>query len=246
MGEVIMKYALLLCLSFSAIGAVTNQELFLRGNKAYADGNYEQALKDYQAITCKAGATVYNMGLCYYKLGDFAHALASFKQAARIAHQSTLVNASMEYSDRIERTMQIYQEPTFGQRWVRSLQIRVAGTSLLQWQLMLLVLLYSGLFCIWRCKKKKVRILLGFFVIWCVISLIPVIIIKSGDEYRHTGITIPQTMTVYSGPYQHCHQRGTINACHEVAILQKQKGWYKIQYEGVIGWVPQESLALTV
>jgi tetratricopeptide (TPR) repeat protein len=245
MGESVMKRVLLVCIVFGSMGAITNQELFLRANKQFAEGNYELALNDYEAVTHQASAVVYNMGICRYKLGNFAQSLACFKRAARTATRST-IDAIMENSDRVARHMQVYQESSVAQSMMRSIHAIVAGTSLLQWQIMLLLVLYIGMLCVWRCKKRALRIFLGGFVLLYVMSLIPIIMIKWADAYINTAIVLPQSMIVYSGPYQDCHQQGTLASGREVVLLQKQKGWYKIQDHTIIGWVPQESLALTI
>lgn len=49
---------------------VSNQELFLEGNRQFHLGAYQQALESYEAITDKGAATWFNRGRCYQALGN--------------------------------------------------------------------------------------------------------------------------------------------------------------------------------
>jgi len=239
-----MKWVALASFFVGTLCAITNQELFLRANKEFHDGNYAHALKDYEAVTHKASAVLYNMGICFYKSGQLSQALACFKHAQRIATRAT-IQAIMENSDRVARRMQVYQAPSSIARIDGCIRSQTAGTSLLQWQVIFLFLLYLGAFIVWRSKKRVRCLVLGCCVMACAVSVIPILRVKWIDTHVYTGIVINKSMAVYSGPYNHCHEQGTLVAGQEVAILQIRDGWYKIRYGTILGWVPQELLAPT-
>ena len=65
---------------------VTASERFVAGSRAFEDGDFRQALADFQAAieSGEEGPAVhYNLAVCYYKLGDYRRAEAAFMDLAR-------------------------------------------------------------------------------------------------------------------------------------------------------------------
>ena len=81
MDKAIRKSFIILCLSASLCGAQPEQELFVRGNKAYEQNQWGEALRSYEEISKKGCAVWYNMGNCFYKKGNGSQAIICWKRA---------------------------------------------------------------------------------------------------------------------------------------------------------------------
>lgn len=80
---------------FGVLSFASADKWFEQAGKAYADGNYEQALKAYEksAETSPQSAVVYyNIGNTYYRLGQLAEAQNSFEYAASLSENSHLIS----------------------------------------------------------------------------------------------------------------------------------------------------------
>lgn len=130
-----MKYRLLILVLFGcASKGVTQQEYFLRGNKAYKMSNHQQALDNYCMINDKGCCVWGNMGLSYKAQNKEQEALycwyKALQQASglKIAYQinNFLCEQEMDYSS--VRTMR-------DKVWQRSLRPLVYGMPLgiVQW-----------------------------------------------------------------------------------------------------------------
>src|SRR5437016_1843564 len=59
----------------------SEEELFLRANKYYAEKDYNNALQTYDMISKKGSAVLYNMGNCYFHQQDYPYALVHWSRA---------------------------------------------------------------------------------------------------------------------------------------------------------------------
>jgi len=74
---------------------------FLRGNQAYADGRYDEAIAAYQAVRAagwESGALEYNLGNAYMKRGDIGRAVASYERAVRRLPRDPDVAANLAFA----------------------------------------------------------------------------------------------------------------------------------------------------
>ena len=242
-----MRYVLVIGVVLSAtlhMHATTNQELFLRANKQYQSGYYDQALCQFTLITHKTSAVLYNMGLCSYQLGNYAHALWAFKQALRMATSRALMDATEHNLEHTYNALGKTVPTTFGAQIVRSVQRLTVGTTILQWQLILLMLMYIlvALF-VWRQRPRwRTAVLVAGAI--CCVGVFMVFAVKRTAASVSAAIVVTKELPVCSGPYQDCHAQGTISYADEVTVLKTHKNWCKVRYGTIMGWVPQESILL--
>ncbi|MCY3774913.1 MAG: tetratricopeptide repeat protein [Candidatus Aminicenantes bacterium] len=65
----------------------SREGLFLQGNRHYEAGDYRKALESYAAIAAmgyESGPLYFNMGNCYYKLGETGPAILHYERASRL------------------------------------------------------------------------------------------------------------------------------------------------------------------
>lgn len=240
-----MRYLFMVCgivFTVSYIHATTNQELFLAANKQYQDRNYTQACEQYALITHKTSAVWYNMGLCYYQLGKYAEALWALRSARRIVAQAALMDQIDRAVEQTSKAVGPTDSLSFGARLVRWVERLIVGTSVLQWQLFILILVYMlMLLVVYRQRVRWCRIICAMGAALVLGSLL-VLVIKQSVIIASTAIVTVQELPVCSGPYRDCHVQGMVRYGDEVKLLTTHKNWCKVTYGSIIGWVPQESI----
>lgn len=224
------------------LSASTNQELFLRANSFYKLGQYQQALDAYQSISNKTSVVWYDIGLCFYRLGKLGHALWSFKHASRRATQKdfdTIVAAT----DHIEKQLGRPSDNSIKRVIYRYMQRATVGTSLLQWQLLLLFFVYALSGILMLVSRRKVLIFMLTAVLLCAVVISSsVCMFKWIEKSSNMAIVAVQRVEIFSGPYQDCHTQGTLDYAQEVVILEGYNDWCKIKSGTIIGWVAKKSI----
>jgi tetratricopeptide (TPR) repeat protein len=243
---------------FTLTSAIANgtyyQEVFLRANKLYKEGAYENALEAYNSIQDKGAAVWYNSGNCLYKLGNYIDALvafkrallnASYKQRTVIKHniEQTLLalNVSSKVVDSRFRVLQVVIDFT---KWL------TAMTSLLFLQLLFLFLLYATFFCVWYLQRSqtKSRIIIGILGTMTTCSAIA-LIVKYDDTLFTHGIVTHNQASIFVGPDKKYHMVATVGLADELIILEKSTDWYKVkkgrllEKDHLLGWIPAEYVA---
>lgn len=83
------------------------QELFFKAGQSYEKGQYEEAEKIYQKILGEDpnGAVYYNLGNTYFRLGDKAKAIFSFRKALRYFPMNGDLHYNLQYlrSDTVDK-----------------------------------------------------------------------------------------------------------------------------------------------
>src|SRR3989304_7631540 len=77
--------AMLLCTYINTVAAATppTQELFIKANEFYKQGNFAGAYELYQQIPNKSAQVQYNLGNCAYKRGKLGYALWHWRKAEK-------------------------------------------------------------------------------------------------------------------------------------------------------------------
>lgn len=214
--------------------SMSNQEIFLRGNKAYQTGAYDDALQWYEQITKKGDAVWHNMGNCCYHLNRFVDARVYWQRAQQHAAYADYCTLQTQLAVLDAQLGDEVQAPASWLFWIRS---HTASYSLLMIQLITLALWF--LVCIAIIKRMH------WFMILILLSLSICGIWLSIDMQRQrTGnyaVTM-QEVPFYVGPNNSYHQQGIIKQAHTVTITDKREGWYKIAYKGLAGWVQADKL----
>jgi tetratricopeptide (TPR) repeat protein len=235
-------YLLSMCF-FTHLAAVpTMQELFLRANVLYQQGHSQEALSVYQSIEPKGSAVLYNMGLCWYRLGDYGHALASWRQAERIA--------SVREYQHIERAIAIVHErlhiassESVFSRCMWKFYRYASVVPPLAAQLLFLVCVCMLFFYKkwWYYGVHRKSLIMGMSCIavlcaWCLC-------LQYAGQNARRGVVIAQ-VPVYSGPDTQFHERGNLSVATEVVIQDGTSSWYKVANEKINGWVKADAIVV--
>jgi hypothetical protein len=233
MNRYVCSIFLMFCFVLS-YGA-SNQEIFLRGNKAYQEGAYKDALDWYEQIEQKGDAVWHNMGNCCYHLQRPVDACVYWQRAQQHAacDDYCALNTQIALLDG-----DVAQEKPNGiqscREWLRS---HTASCSLLALQLITLLLWF--LICI--ALRREIHwsinvclLLVSMFMIWLSIDV-------QLQRNRSCAVT-NEEIPVFIGPNSSYHQQGSIKQAQAVIITGEREGWYKIAYKGLAGWVQADKL----
>jgi len=218
------------------------QELFLRANYLYEHGEISQALAAYQEVSPKGSATWYNMGVCWYRQGNDAQALAcwlqaeytaSFKELRMIAHAIDMVRSKRGGEQHAGLLVR------FGH--VVRLYVRALPLALIQ--LLLLLGLCLLFFCSkwWYYGKHGKGILLGASCMTLV--ALGNLFFLYQEQHGRRGVIVAQA-PLYSGPNVQFHEQGALVCATEVAIQKTQGSWYKVAHNDSTGWVTADAIVV--
>lgn len=232
-----------LCFS-SVMGATpTMQELFLRANSLYEQGQFQQALTTYQAITPKGSAPWYNMGLCWHRLGNKGQALVCWRQAERTAS----IDESYRITQAINALVHTHEAEHTPDFFSSSLQllrtyVRVIPPMIFQLLMVLglcLLFFYSKW---WYYGVHGKSLILGA----CCITVLCAagMYLQYQERQGNRGVVVATCAPVYSGPDTQFHERGMLAQATEVAIHKTAGSWYKVAQGDTSGWVMADAIVV--
>jgi len=107
--EYVIIFLMTACLAGTSAGA-DPAVLFGQANALYQEGQYEEALQGYEQILAggvESGVLYYNMGNCYYKLGELGPSILFYERARRLMPRdedllANLAIANLSVMDKIE------------------------------------------------------------------------------------------------------------------------------------------------
>ncbi len=214
------------------------QELFLRGNKAHEQKQWNDALSLYNTIEKKGRAVWYNMGNCFYRLGKFSQAIVCWKRAAcgasLIEYDDSMMNIAAAY----EKLGNPKEDSLFiaFERWAN-----VLPTLPLQ---VLFLLCWYALWIIGMVGYRR-RILfysVMFGLSFLVIILGNILLTKYYAQKYEKGIVVNNTSQLLAGPHEGYHTIGNVPLADELLVYEKRPGWYKVAGHNAQGWIPSSNV----
>ena len=242
-----MVLVLTICLtSATESHAVTKVE----ADSAYARGEYQQAIKDYEALL-KQGASAdlyYNLGNAYYRTENITRAVLNYERALLLSpgDRDIRFNLQIAQSKTIDRI--VPESEMFFFTWYRSLVNLMsvdgwARTSLVSLALviiLLLVYLFSD-----RIWLRKIGFFGGFvLLVLFILSNVFAWQQKQNLLYRKGAIVIVPSVTVKSTPASNGTDLFVLHEGTKVTITDgSMAGWKEIRIaDGKEGWIESKQL----
>ena len=242
-----MVLILVVCLfSVATSFAVTKIE----ADSAYARGEYQQAIKDYEALL-KLGASAdlyYNLGNAYYRTENITRAVLNYERALLLSpgDRDIRFNLQIAQSKTIDKI--VPESEMFFFTWYRSLVNLMsvdgwARTSLVSLTLviiLLLVYLFSD-----RIWLRKIGFFGGFvLLILFVLSNIFAWQQKQNFLFRKGAIVTVPSVTVKSTPANNGTDLFILHEGTKVIITDgSMKGWKEIRIaDGKEGWIESKQI----
>ena len=222
-----------------------DEELFLHGNKYYAQHDYEKALDAYDVIENKGHAVLYNMGNCFFHTNDYAQALVYWSRAEK--------NATPQEYEYIVRNKEMALKKLGKQHNHALLYKLINGVRSLSPYVSLLVMQIIFLMCWWififmrrkkyadmGSRKKIIHASMCIFIM--IMGLILSIEYVCHDTER--AIVVKKEAKLLNGPDNAFQMISSLAYAQDVRVKEAREGWYKIQYADMIGWVEADVIKI--
>lgn len=224
-------YIVLLCI-FSC--RAHDEELFLQASDAYNKQEFDRALQLYQAMTKKGPGAWYNIGNCFYCLGQNISALGAWTHAYQTGF-APVMKLSLSQIAHVHPHVICQQKSIFT---YAPILMRFLQCPIFVWQVLLLVLWYSIVYLIFQRKKKW---LLVGILSTCALLLGGLLWLWYTQGTTRWAIT-QEGVLMKAGPGNHCTQKNMIPRAAVVRWSDQEADWTKVAYETTSGWIPSDIL----
>ena len=248
-GNMATKMVLIFAVSIFSVttsSAVTKVE----ADSAYARGEYQQAIKDYEALL-KQGASAdlyYNLGNAYYRTENITRAVLNYERALLLSPGDRDIRFNLQIAQAKTIDKIVPESEMFFFTWYRSLVnlmsvdgwARTSLASLALLIMLLLIYLFSD-----RIWLRKI----GFFggivlLLLFVVSNVFAWQQKQNLFYRKGAIVIVPSVTVKSTPANNGTDLFILHEGTKVNITDgSMKGWKEIRIaDGKEGWIESKQI----
>jgi hypothetical protein len=228
-------FMLLFCLiQFAGNGvcAHQDQELFLKAQNQYEEGDYERAHATYALMEKKEFNTLCNMGATAYALQRYPEAI--FIWSAALKNAPTRFDASI--IDRYINHACKKSDTPYAHHWLFMAGAYTRWIPLLAVQLGCLL---SLLLLIGALKRRSSFLLvIALFTLAMQASFFGV---RYATQIRKKIFIIDDLVPVRAGPGHSYHIITTVAPTTSHTLLATHGRWYKMEYQGLSGWVDAQN-----
>lgn len=220
-----------------------DEELFLRGNKYYAEEKYDEALACYGEMHKKGRAVLYNMGNCLFNKEDYSGALVYWSRAQENSTTSEY-NLIMRNKDLAFEKLGRKKELSWWNALIVFLRSQLPSVSLLFLQLIFLACWLLFIMVVyWQKPMRFKRIFKAFLSLYITITGILLM-----HCYEHSNaiaaIIVKKDAHLFTGPDKGFHAISPVLYADDVRVKETREGWHKIQYADMIGWVEADVIQI--
>ncbi len=226
------------------------QELFRRANRFYEEGAFDQALDGYREILSQgyeSGPLYFNVGNCYYKLGQIGEAVLFYERARRLIAGDEDVQANLALAN-LRVVDKIPELPEFWPITVASGLINLLSRAvLLGLTFSLYFVFMTSIIVRSLARTGTVQSLSGRSAklsgaLLLLFGLLLMAQIRQAQEHSHAVIMIP-TAHVMSAPGAEGVEVFTLHEGTRVRIDQASGQWLEIVLsDGNVGWLKAETV----
>lgn len=244
MRKLILIIAFVLVLPVLSFAEGSALSLFVKGNDAYKNKDYETAIKHYEAILKegKASSSVYfNLGNAYFRSGETGRAVLNYKRAQRLDTRNSDLLFNLKYAEGSIRRAPQSKKNILDKLVEGHIQFYTSDEMILV--ITLDVFMLGLVFLLSRFLKwpKHVRYTTRFICGVLIFMFGFGLILKTQAE-KHTGILLKKT-PAYFEPLVSSTEHFQLYEGASVKIVHQQEQWVKIKRaDGLLGWVPRESI----
>ncbi len=242
----VIIYVLTLLFSVNALYAQSAEQ----AESYYQSGDYDKAIQEYNTLLEQgnsSAALYFNLGNCYYKIGENTKAIINYERAKRLAPGDKDIRYNLELAqkatvDKIETLPEI-----FFVRWYKSFidSISVDGWAYFSVVAFVVVLI---MLCMFLFSNYSVVKKIGFYV--GIVSFVVTIwsVCVAHERYSHEiehnqAIITTPSVAVKSSPDNSGTDLFVVHEGLKVDILSTIGSWYNIKLaDGNEGWISESDL----
>lgn len=223
------------------------KEHFDQGNKAYQDGDYNQAIEHYEMVleaNRVSAALYYNLGNAYYQEGALAKAILNYERALLLSPKDEEVQHNLRLAER-KRIDRFESMPPNLFKTFRLNIIRLfSPNSWAKIGIGFLIVAVLGLgFYLFSSFGRLGFIGLISGGLLCLFALAMAYSHKNQQEDHPYHIVMSDSAYVKSGPGSEAEDLFILHAGTKVEQVDLFEDWIKLRLiDGKIGWLPKEDL----
>lgn len=245
-----MKQFLFFCLFFTLTsGHVFSQDSsFVKGNEAYANGEYELALIAYNQLVAnevKSADLYYNLGNTYYRLNEFGEAVWAYERALKIDPSHTNATYNRTFVNQ-QTKAEVNSESGGITNWLKA---NLFGISINFWPyftLFISLVFAIGAYFFFTTKKQKIKnisLSLSMTTFFLLIGGLVLSYLNTANLTNHSeGIIIISSANIMPEPSEKATTNFPLKEGAKVQILRTNSDWIEIDFKGHSGWVAREEM----
>ena len=247
----LVKILILSFLIINVISASQIDDLMKQGNAAYQNGNYQNAISDYEELVhdgYEGVSLYYNLGNAYYKDGKLGYSILYYEKALKLSPndddiQHNLAIANSKTIDRINTLPRFF----IFQWWESLLSFfSVKGWTYFAYILFILILAAAGIYFFIKNPLIQRYSFFGGLAILVLFILSAVILTINVNRELNVknGIIIAQAVSAKLSPDAKSNDAFVIHEGLKVKMEDKVDDWVKVRLnDGKIGWLPKNDIA---
>lgn len=244
------KLIFLLALAFSLTGYSQNSLLFERANEAYAAGQFNKAVENYEQILANGETSAnlhYNLANAYYRLDRVAPSIYHYEKTLQLnpGHEDALNNLVFAKKMAIDA---IGEEPADGFWGIFSSSTAAFSASGWGWIAIFCMLAFVVFFLVYYFSRKvnvKRILFIGsmFFLVLAIASAVIGFTKDSLQQESTYAIIFSEQVEVKSEPSPRAGEAFLLHEGAKVKITENFQEWVEIELpNGSRGWISQNDL----
>jgi len=227
----------------------TPEELFERGNAAYENSRYGEAVNAYETVLkydIRDPRVEYNLGNAYFRLGELGRAILHYERARRLRPVDPDIRANLELarSRRIDRVEP--QEAAAVVHWTRALQERL-GPDRQALAFLALLWVIAGL-TTWASIRSSgwspwVGWALAALVLAAALTALSWLVTWHRLEGERIAVVLDASVEVLAGPGENNASLFTVHEGLTLTVRSERPDWVQVSLpNGLNGWIPRAAL----
>lgn len=225
---------------------------FSKANAAYRSGDYVGAAGIYENVLksgLQSGSLYYNLGNCYYKMGETAKAVLAYERAKKFMpdDEDLAFNLRIAYSGTVDKIEPVPQ--LFYQRWWTEFLNWMKPSSWAWWSVLFLWLaaaLSIGYLYARSISSRKLTFLSsGILLISATLLFVIAGCSYNAIHKQESAVIMQASITVHSSPDEKSTKLFILHAGTKIQVTDELGGWKQIRIaNGNSGWVQEQSLEM--
>lgn len=218
--------------------------LFSQANAQYAEGNYAEAITQYEQIILEqpAAEVYYNLGNAYFKQGELAQSILAYERALRLKPSYTDAQHNLHFAqsrivDNIEDTNSFFLS-----NWIKVVRNAFSQSTWIILSITLFTCMLLGFFffafsqTLWIRKTAFYTSIIALFI--SIVACLNASSLHYRDTQRAEAIITQGIVNAKSSPDRSGNDLFTIHEGTKVEIKEVIGDWCCIHVGNNIGWMP--------
>ncbi len=221
---------------------------FEQGNQHYIDGEYVQAITEYEKVVAAgyhSAALYYNLGNAYFREGQLGQAIMNYIRARRLAPRDDDILANLQFAkqytiDKIEVTQQTILLDYINSFFDSFSLAEITWIAAILYVITALIILIRFVYRRFHVPTPVFLVVLGLFLVATIFTAVKL----DRDVLTRKGVVLAQQAEVRSGPGQDFSTKFTAHAGLTFNIEREESGYYWVNFENRLkGWIPKSVAA---